>query len=482
MSEWNHGEPGQRNGVVVNFFDLNEQQLAVMASDLSLTMGQNELRRCQVSFAKQKPSARFPTIYEIDFLDAVLRRHYESADAIRIGRTNAGHTHLSATREDLIQKLRTLCPHLSDPISLSDAAEVASRYLDAIGIGRERADNGVSDTPSATDVRLPRDAAILLLLPSAEDVSYEQAVKESLADPAIVGQLLHRGRISPEGIALTFAKETHGIHVNLAMLDSSDPLCLLTAHVGTHWVATQRDAIAPLREALAAHGIRAVFFAITTNSDMLTLERGDHPFLALELGLLREFVSPGRATDFHLAVTDDRTAPFFEALYDATVCAMLGCADGVHRTAQCPTVRYEFPCADLSPEACGRDLEAILGVYRAWIELCVADRATVDFSDSVTTPVWTITQPRRLPEQYSGEDSQTFVISLPVTEDGLPDFAACRTLCDTLTRLSAEGKFLSCRQAEQSVCKEISAVRALLVEAIEPLPFPLAPQVSAKER
>ena len=114
-----YGIPGKRNGVIVNFSQLNDEQLAAMASNLSLAMGENGLACCQVYFSKPMGETRFPTIYETDFLDAIVRRHHKTTDTLRIGRTNTGHHHLSATREDFLQKLHALCPHLSAPLSLA---------------------------------------------------------------------------------------------------------------------------------------------------------------------------------------------------------------------------------------------------------------------------------------------------------------------------------------------------------------------------
>ena len=241
----------------------------------------------------------------------------------------------------------------------------------------------------------------------------------------------------------------------------------------------RHHSVSALREALPLCDGRAVFFAITTKSGRLTLEQGNHPFLSLELSLICELASLGYAADVQLSAADERPAPFFEAMYDAVSLALLGCADGTRRTSLAPTVTYTFPQKDRSPETCGRDLEAILGVYRAWIELCVADRATVRFSDTADAPAWAMTQERRLPVRRVREDSQCFFVAFPVGEDGLPDFAACRTLCDTLTNLSKEGKILSCRRATD-VCVDGAAAHAIVLESACPLPFPTLPAKSPK--
>lgn len=481
ISPHTNGSPGHRNGVIVNFFDLNEQQLAAMASDLSLAMHKDDLARCQIHFSKSNLPSRFPTLYEIDFLDAIVRHRRETADSLHIGRTNTGHAHLSATREDFLQKLRAICPNLSQPISLPEAAEVASRYLDSIGIGHERPNDIPSTVQTSLYPTLPPDIALLLLLPRDDSISREDAMRECLADRGIVSSLLRRGRIASDGIALTMAKETRGVHVNLAALGSTDPFCLLRDYVGADWVAVHRNVIVPLCESFATHGFTALFFASTTDSGMLTLERGEHPPLFLMLKLLSDLNASSDAKDFQLPDTDERPAPFFESLYDALMLAILGCAGGVRRVALAPSVDYTFPRAELSETACGRNLETILGVYRAWIELCVSDHAKVHFSEEVSTPSWLLSLPQMpIADRRTKEDSQVYWIPLAVNHEGMPDFSFCRSLCDTLTSLSADGKILACKEADKetiALLGDPSVVRALLMESEECLPFAPAPRI-----
>ncbi len=481
--------PRPNRGVVMNFFDFTEPQLSAMASDLSLAMTSAELALCQAYFAT--PERRFPTLDEIYFLDALVRHCQQFADACRIGRTNAGHAHLSATREDFLQKLHAVDPRLSRPVLLSEAADVAARYLDRIGAGKELTRTATTGSTEATRLPIPDGVSLLLLLPMTEGTAYEEALAHFLSDPVNTVKLLRTGTVSEYGLAVTLAHETCGIHLDLSALgneDTSEPAlsCLINGHVGRRWIAARREIVELLVETAATHGLSAVCFGRATATGKLTLAKGKHSYIAPDLGLLRTLAASAFDADCYLSADDDRHAPFFGAMYDALTTALLGCAEGNTRKELALAVSYQFPRLAITPNICGADLEAILGTYRVLIELCVTAASSVTFVSEAQTPSWQIDvhEPLRTrPNHRVRADSRVYLLPVEVNVDGMPDFVKYRMLCDTLARLANEGKILAVAKSNTTVWKNENlplAVRALLIESTESLPFAVVAPVEGE--
>lgn len=481
---------------IMNFSSMPPEALRSMIDDLGLCMSVSDLTFCQQYFANRE--RRFPTVEEIRMLDAVIRIRRTNAESYRLTRVNATESAIFATYTDLLQKFYADGPQNALPITLSEATQVATRYLARIGTGRSLADEealAAEQTPSS----LPAESAILLLLPLMRTVRTEDATRQFLADPEARALITRTLPVGEYGIAMTLAECTQGVFADLRRLVSADEPTpslpsLITALHGATLLVSDRGHVDTLAARAAIYGLRAVYFAKATDTGHFVLAQQGNPYLNMELGFLRALKNGTEDANVYLPPL----SPLFSrTMDDALLSTLLATAMGNRREEGLLEVAYTLSRRASSPEALGCALASVLGVYRVQIELCITSRTRIRYTEAVELPACEISLgelSHRLPDQGTAAGQSIHWLSLSHTPDTLPDFAAVRTLCDELTKLSREGKLVAVRAVKGSLASAMKAMGAtvsetptedaafgLLLCATEALPYPLVGTVTAAE-
>ena len=130
--EINMNQTKPRGGSVRRFCDYNDTQLKQMKEDLKISATQEQLKICQDHYRALK---RDPTLEELRFLDSVATLAPQ-ADGIMLSELYTNHDFVADTYADMMNKRRELNPDADHPISLREALDLASAYLERAGKAR----------------------------------------------------------------------------------------------------------------------------------------------------------------------------------------------------------------------------------------------------------------------------------------------------------------------------------------------------------
>ena len=454
----------RKQGVVMNFSSMPPEVLKQMIQDLKLSMSLADLSFCQHYFANTEK--RVPTLEEIYFVDAIVRSRLGHADRYRIARTNRGGGALIATYEDFLQKAAVFQRKI--PLLQNEAAEIAAKYLERIGAGRDlsRIPRPTGVSPKRARAPFPRETAFSLLLPTEENDGYDESVQRFLADSSVQYRVRGVLPIGEGGIAPTLSHVTNGVFADLSRLSSDETVppslsCLCEDFHGRQIVAVARADAEWLADEADRFALRAVYFAKATTSKKFTLAREHNPYLNMDIGFMRAVENGTQDGDFYLPENDAENALFYRAMYDAISTVWQSTAARHARRDVSLRVNYRFPSKKVSPDALGQNFSLILGVYRAMIELCIAGVSHVEFEEALEAPFCQITSfapLRTLPETFTQAGQFVYAVPLEETPDGLPLFDRCRIVTDSLTKCSREKKITATAKLSSTVAETLSAM------------------------
>ncbi len=175
-----------RGGSVRRFCDYNAAQLKKMKEDLNLSASEEQLKVCQDYYRTVK---RDPTVEELRFLDSVAALAPQ-ADGIMLSELYTNHSFVADTYADMMNKRRELNPDADHPISLKEALDLASAYLERSG--KDRKLNNASPVFHAMEeldeyAAGARGSDVLLAL--------NPPTKSSVLSEGDVFMLIHRGKM-----------------------------------------------------------------------------------------------------------------------------------------------------------------------------------------------------------------------------------------------------------------------------------------------
>lgn len=487
------------NSTIMNFSSMPPETLRTILADLDLTMSLSDLRFCQRYFSEHE--RRFPTVEEIHMLDAIIRIRRTHSDSYRLSRVNRTEGSLYETYVDLMQKFYADTPKPTMPTTLEDAAQVATHYLERIGIGHAP----IPPSRTETDATLPPESAISLLLPLTRTVNFEEAQKQFLSDPVVNALLSDTIPIGEYGIVMTLAERTSGVFADLRRLvTENEPTptlpSLVTALHNATLLVSSRDATNMLTAYATQYGLRAIYFAKATATNHWLLARENNPYLNMDIHFLRALKDGTEDADVYLP----QEHPLFtHAINDALLATLTGAACGNRREEMALDASYTVPMKATSPEALGEACAAILGVYRVQMELCIPADAHVHHSSDAEEVSFSVSlgKAKHCLPAGAADAQNVYFLALPHASDSLPDFAAARTLLDTLSDPARDekiGRISAVRAVTDSLATALEQMGAdmvfeaiptsdtfgLLLCASEPLPYPLvgriAPRIAAE--
>ena len=379
-------------------------------------------------------------------------------------------------------------------------------------------------TGDSVPSHLPAGLALCLVTPTEDESLYgENEQPPEALDSLIQARIL----LGEDGLLGAFLRHTGGCHADLSRLPHKEAFIpedddlgvpLLTAltdgyHGAWLWAVAPSD-LKTLCELAPTHGLWAHPVAACTDSGRMTLAKANNPYLNCSFAFLRDLCKNGAEQGVHIAahktdtparrlpltlchgteaptcgtpvnepfVYEDRLVlplavecadnAFFHAM-DLVTDALLGlCAKGANRRHVALSVQSSFPEV-LEPDRFSESMAAILGLYRAEIELSLPElHSKVEYhGDSHIRLSCTANAPlpkKQIPSTLQKAGSSLFLLSLKDRPDGLPDFGTLRRLCDTVHEHILRGEILSARAFYGSVTDGITAMSEEFCADVQP--------------
>lgn len=494
----------RKRGIVINFPKLTESQLKNMINDLGLKLTVSQLKKLQPHY--RRVEKRDPTIDELYFLGEYFTARDCRSHVVSDLSTNSKA--IAETYADLMEK-REAVLKTDDPPTVGELSEVCAKYLESRGksypidikkknhilshalvlSGRDSDLRLISDgygtvckTPiGALGIKSAKPQKIgklkkgdfILLISPAPDMT-EKEFTAILADQVLVTLGSSIKLLMPMGeqtIIDAVSSIPYGVYLDLdslyddensaseledlcrrpygvlAIISANDIVNILGLANETKLKTAVLGSLIGKNKIAVRHGN---FPLVTFSRELLNVIKSDIRFSlqhkpdSVPGRLLANFRTVSRAHDIALSsaeasVGKDGESAFITALY-STLTAIAQCvASGADYTDI--AISYDIP-KNLSPSD---TLAAILGIYRAQIELCVNDRADrIGIAgDRLSVSAAGKLMEGAVPALLFRPENRVYLLLPRYNAEGLPDFEDMRRMWRYLRILCAEGKVSS---------------------------------------
>lgn len=343
---------------------------------------------------------------------------------------------------------------------------------------------------------VPDDVLILFDKGALEsDRSYQARIFRFLSDDTILGRCKRLQTVGEDGLLLAMLRICNGWWLDLCRMTVAGvaaPIRALTdRYEGCRIAVVSRDVYRELLAAAEQAGIHAYAFATVAASARVTISDAPKKSFTLDAAFLRSLLLPEQAvaklpneadaspalhrTPISRAQCAYLTQPpqaSHAAHIGSTVTAVTSavCTQNSFRTALCTVlssvlelaaaggaydtqrlgIGLSLPQTLAEESLAGRACATVLGLYRAQAELGIP-AATYRVSSNLPdeqvhlTVFSTADAPKVTPEHWTAAGSRIFVCMLPITPEGIPDFAAFRRMLIQLAELYRQGAIHSHR-------------------------------------
>lgn len=438
---------------------------------------------------------------------------------------------------------------VTETISGKDLSVQAHSVLTADGRQRLRFFDPVVSSKESGRTLL----ALLLPKEGQTPLSFRRTAEAFLASGSVGSYLAGAMTVPAEGVLSLLLEQVSGAWIDLSalrLLDLPVNLTVLNDHyAGDLLLQIPEAAIGKLREDAMAAGLEVSVFAAVTHNDCFTFSRSRKETFSLRSDFLSRLFHykdqcaslPEEGSEFpddvrfrplsigqncaylrsDTAASSDAVscagkivsaaaaAPahsFFRSSVLASLFPVISLAlCGAAPEDQLLSVRFGIPNRLTEKEAAGAALSVILGLYRVQAEFSVY-ASSIRFSvsgEGVATPsvsVFSVATGSVVPNRLCRVGSKVYAVNIPLSQDGLPDFAALRkilricadasrnssvfsarilcgeALTDGLRKMQGENR---CMLSDPSIAGEGVLPFAILLESDAELPFRLVGSVAA---
>ena len=476
------------------------------------TLNSNNLRHIAKIYSRYR---RLPTFEELRLYGAILERRRTCAEGILVSSPDTDSIAVGETYKDMMEKARTLVGRKVDSLTLEESAAVLGEYMRMIGrydcrsfvTGIEREGLSIDCEGESLMVLggkkrkkrrpsspLNKEGYALML------VNNVPAARSFLSEKSVRAMYERLVRVGDMGLIGLLSRECRGCVVDNYALSEELPLhTLMTdSFIGDYVVIVEHTNAKKLLALAKDRGIDVRHFANTEKKPFI---RGRHP--RVPVGLVRELMESRRAVRPTVsdtlapyeslpvsAVDGERARDITDTLlmsrgrlvsaicivpednaFTGTVNALVDgilrlTAAGVDRCAISISSVYEFPKNDTSAEALGRNIGAILGVYRVGVELALMDGHTeVRYTDRrrLGCALYASASRTDMRSRFVSEDSYVGFLPLESRGDGLVDMASLRRVCDEFIKLVRRGAVLSARAVTKAPIETIGDMEGDMV-------------------
>lgn len=347
-----------------------------------------------------------------------------------------------------------------------------------------------------------REGDILVLVsPVFSDslIEFRRKSAKILREKEVMQYVKEVATVGRGGIMCELLRMTDGAQIQLPFLSpmgTTVPVTTLCeSFLGSTILRVAEDRWNTVTALLSKSGVRALPFATITQKTKFVFVRDTHSSFELDTHFLRSFnkyqavcaklddeaalspssiafgsigpqnnkyYAPETAKKIGDIVTIDSTscaavsATAFEAPYKTALWSVLApvaslCACGVPYTNQILSISLELPTDLNNAKTAGQCFAAILGLYRAQIELGLLTSAepvirTCKDLEAPSISVWASAHGVQKPNSiFTQSGSYVYAVTPTLDKDGLPNFSLLRQMLKQITQLASEGKILSCR-------------------------------------
>ena len=494
----------RKRGIVINFPKLTESQLNNMINDVGLKLTVSQLKKLQTHY--RRVEKRDPTLDELYFLGEYFSardcRSHIVSDLVTNSRS------IAETYADLMEK-REAVIQTDEPPTIGELSELSAKYLESRGksypidikkkkkllshalvmSGRDASLRLISDgyaTVCKTPIgavgiksakkqkigRLKRGDFILLISPTPE--MSEKEFTARLADQILDtfgGSLKMLIPMGEQTIIDAVSSIPYGIYLDLDSLyddDNStselDDLCRRPYGV---MAIIRADDIVDILRLSTAIGLQTIVLGSLISKKHISVRHGNYPLVTFSRDLLKVIKSDSQLSIQHISGTvsgrllanfrtlsrahnislssaeamigESGSSAFITSLYTALTAIAQCVASGADYTDI--AISYSIP-KNISPSD---TLAAILGIYRAEIELCIPDRAGrigVE-GDRLSVSAAGKLADGPIPALLCRPGNRVYLLLPRYNSEGLPDFEDMRRMWRYLRMLCAERKVSS---------------------------------------
>ena len=351
----------------------------------------------------------------------------------------------------------------------------------------------------------PTEAAFVLLTPAegeSGEIGYKENVERLLADERVSPLKPYTLRVGRFGIIETLTACTKGIFADLSKLPIGDGESftlsrLATEHIGRSLLVSTRQKAMYICTFANELGLCATYFAKSTDTGRWRASGELTQSLDIPFSFINSMIY-GRADGRFMCEAEDfrsaarritlfvngesrlsegsmiRTARRLVAPvclstehspFSAAACAVLESvmklvSRGADRKNVGAYLAYSLSDRARTEIERGRALAAVLGAYRACIELALPlsapEMRSTSLAPSVTCCAYTPLFSRELPDKFRGGNTTLAYMTFGRSPEGIPDFASFRAMCDRFSELCGKGQVISARALTGSLASAIS--------------------------
>ena len=471
-SESAEADPRADHMPIVGFLQMDDGALQHLASEEA-----EALRLYDFYYVRDHARAEGRTVSygELRLLNALVAARRAYRENYVISRLRIESPAVAKTYEDLLAKAATLELKGLSLRTVEDLASVSEKYMRRIG----RGDDCAEDLQSTDAPLIPGSCFVLITPTEGEEDGYEEKLALLLKDPEVSTLCERVLRVGAYGMIGTLSALCDGVFADLRMIPHGEELSLLSlaeAHRGRAILSARRDAALWICRLAERFGLRASYFAKSTESGRFRTDRGVIPSVDWSIGFLRGLLSAKESVEAVLGAENPdldveiENAPiekpltgaqlaravictpdesyFLAAMHTAIAAVTEVVSRGIDRRRVGLLAEYRIPMTATEPTEVGADVATVLGFYRVAVELAAPQRpAEVGSVEEDRQLVCTAYTPDRgtVSLQLQRGGSGIYLLTYRCGADGVPDFASLRDMYDRFIRMHREGRIFSAR-------------------------------------
>lgn len=520
--EYTSDEPFGESVLALEFSELSGSELTEFGARAMPHANLSDLRFFQAHYKNTHTTPTFGELSLIDALiaergaspDGYVLSHFATDDP------TIAETYRDMRRKFAHMYPRRTCPPTMEDIAHLSGDYMKMIGRDASEMSGERDPLGRVETPmtlksedseelihllgatSSEKLMFPVEAAFVLLTPAEGESTYAESVAQLLADERVSSLKPYTLRVGRFGIIETLASHVKGIFADLSKLpvpsgERFELSRLATEYIGRTVLVSTRQKAMYICSFAHELGLCATYFAKATDTGRWRTSGELIPNLDMPFSFINSIIG-GRADGSFMCEAENfrsvaerktvfvngesrlsesamiRTArrliapvsletehsPFSAALNAVLESVMKLVSRGADRKNIGVYLAYSLPSGAKTDAQRGRALAALLGAYRACMELSLPCSApeirSASAKTSVTCCAYTPLFSRELPDKFRGGKTTLAYLTFGRTPSGVPDFESFRAMCDRFLALCKEGSVLSARAVTGSLGSAIS--------------------------
>ncbi|MBQ7383414.1 MAG: hypothetical protein IJV72_01300 [Clostridia bacterium] len=515
-TQTNFDSLGRRVGIANGFSAYTPQMLEYMRNDLKLAMSLSTLSLCSRYYKNTKQNKIL--LSELYLLDAIIRGTSSLPCAKTVTEVLASDSEIISSYNDLITKHHYTCGEIKHPLSLDSLSKVNSEYMRKIGVSfTEKNQRALSlfeldNTDKLIDSRdisapmLPPETAFLILTPTHALSPYASLFKCFAKTDAFDRLVIRSKKIDSRGIAFALSQMANGILGDLYSIPElvypSELSALATEHHGKVIIALRKENIPAITAVARECGLETAYFAKSVGNNKFTLLNNKNISMSLDTALIRLMGESLFGTTFnitdkvsevftsrshimlkgargaqrlaygdivafsgtlysplHTELGENRYSTAMSAVLDSLL-PLIAC--GVNLSDVSLNIKYTFSSEESTNES-SNELSAILGVYRALVELCIADSPETEYLEDSVNSLSLVAQAKLpvkvAPSHFKKAGDAVYLFSFNKAENGMPDFDSFRKMCGFINELVVSGRAVSVRAVSGKVIDTIDTMR-----------------------